>query len=60
MAAWGGMQASASACLGMGTEYWTMSRYSVTAFSQEFLSLYQANVLNADELDGIRRTGLSE
>jgi hypothetical protein len=37
-----------------------MSRCSVTAFSQEFLSLCQANVLNADELDGIRRTELSE
>jgi len=28
--------------------------------SEEFLSLYQAKVFNADELDGIRRGGLSE
>ena len=28
--------------------------------SEEFLSLYRANVFNADELDGIRRAGLSE
>ena len=28
--------------------------------SEEFLSLYQAKVFNGDELDGIRRTGLSE
>jgi hypothetical protein len=28
--------------------------------SEEFLSLYQAKVFNADELDAIRRTGLSD
>jgi adenosine deaminase len=28
--------------------------------SEEFLSLYQARVFNADQLDGIRRAGLSE
>ena len=28
--------------------------------SEEFLSLYQAKVFNADELDAIRQEGLSE
>jgi adenosine deaminase len=28
--------------------------------SEEFLSLYQAKVFNADELDAIRRAGLSD
>lgn len=28
--------------------------------SEELLSLYQGSVFNADELDGIRRVGLSE
>jgi hypothetical protein len=33
---------------------------SAVGVSEEFLSLYQAKVFNADELDEVRRAGLSE
>jgi hypothetical protein len=35
-------------------------RQGAQVASEKFLSLYQAKVFNADELDAIRRAGLSE